>query len=174
MPPLIRVPSCLALVLACAGWFVSTPAWGETQTVFAVQAVIQHGCLIEGGGTQFGSLGFGTFPTTARGTANASLTPDGTVSLTCTPDTSVTMRIDGGQHYSGTRRLQHAAGSTAVPYRLYSDAGFHSEIGINSNITFTSSNRDLIAALPIFAQLTLPTGAAAGLYHDSLTITLEW
>lgn len=148
---------------------------------FTVSATITAGCLVNqqlppNGAVlgAIGSLDFGTASALSRETRTAALLTSATFRLSCTPGVPLTMRIDGGRQPDGERRLAHENVSETLAYRLYRDATLQATIGIDQPVAVdTSSNPDDIV-LPVWGSLDLPGNLPAGLYHDTLTITIEW
>ena len=142
---------------------------------FQVQAIIQNGCLVSGstGTPVFGTLNFGTQSTLSTQTVNASLVANASYQLNCTPNMSLTMSLDGGQNYSGGRRLARTGGGTLL-YQLYSDAAYQNAIGLNQAVTIASVGTGNNITLPIYGRLTLPGNARPGTYTDTVVVTLSW
>lgn len=78
---------------------------------------------------------------------------------------SLTMSLDGGQNYSGGRRLARTGGGTLL-YQLYSDAAYQNAIGLNQAVT--------IASVGTGNNITLPGNARPGTYTDTVVVTLSW
>lgn len=153
-----------------------TSVGAVTQQSFKVSATIVPGCSVTAGsGGVLGSLNFGTRTGVERGSVNTSFVPNGSLSIACTPGVTLSMSIDGGQHYSSVRRMQRASGTEVVAYRLYSNSSLaaNSEIGVNQAIPVTYSNSNNIA-LPLFGVALLTGFSPAGTYSDQLTVTLSW
>lgn len=166
--PLV-VPACLP-----------APAAAETSASFEVRARIVPGCEVNGSGVaagtslgQFGTLDFGTHSALSGDVVTAALLSTGGLGLRCTPGVSLTMRIDGGLHADATRNLAPAGGGAELPYRLYADAAYSSEIGINQPRAL-SFGEHADVALALHARLVLPGNVPADSYADTLTVTLSW
>ena len=86
---------------------------------------------------------------------------------------SLTMSLDGGQNYSGGRRLARPGGGTLL-YQLYSDAAYQNAIGLNQAVTIASVGTGNNITLPIYGRLTLPGNARPGTYTDTVVVTLSW
>jgi spore coat protein U-like protein len=151
-------------------------AQAVTTQSFLVAATITPGCSVTAGtGGVLGSLNFGTRSGVATGQVSTSFVPNGSLSIACTPGVSLSMSIDGGQHYASVRRMQRASGTDVVAYRLYSSSSLaaNSEIGVNQAIPVTYTNSNNIA-LPLFGVALLTGFSPAGTYSDQLTVTLSW
>ncbi|MBK5417977.1 Csu type fimbrial protein [Pseudomonas sp. TH31] len=144
--------------------------------------VIIAGCEVTNGASpgspvsDFGSLDFGQQGPTWTHPIKASLSDDasGKLNVACNPSvTGFTVTIDGGAHGDGTtRRLSN--GSQTLPYQLFLDAsGSQSySIGQQHNFAVTSAAR---IPIPVFGSVVANTRAVpAGVYTDTLTVTLDW
>lgn len=157
-------------------------AQAATTDDFEVSATIAAGCAVDGVGTSgqagtMGELDFGTDTTLSTATHTADLTASQTIVLRCTPGVALRMELGGGQHAAaGVRNMQFGPSTTnRLQYRLYSDVGMTSEIGVDQqrSIVVTTSNMNSVK-LPVFGRLTLPGGRQAGTYTDTLLVTLTW
>lgn len=148
------------------------------------QLVIIAGCEVRNGAggnpggpvRDFGVLDFGEQgPTWAHPlNANLSETGNGKLEVACnTSVTGFTVAIDGGAHGDGTtRRLSN--GSQTIPYRLFLDAAGSDSysIGQTRNFAVTSGTQ---VPIPVFGSVVANTRAVqAGVYTDTLTVTLNW
>lgn len=169
-----------SLWAACA-WtlpMLGLPAQADTSTSFAVRAVIESGCLVNGAlptadGGQWGSLDFGQHPATSEASVTASLVNSQTMVLQCTPGVALAMRVDGGLNNDGNRNLRRAGGSELLPYELYSDAALSQAILVEQNVALSYSDANDIR-LPLYGRVRLTGSASAGEYRDTLRVTLEW
>lgn len=166
----------------CAAAAAPHAAWAQTTASFQVSATIEAGCSVDGIGTggdagTMGVLDFGRDSSFSTATHTASLSGSQTFTLRCTPGVDLSMTIDGGENAAGGVRNLQLGSDTAsrLQYRLYSDAGFGDEIGINAStgIAVTTANMNDVR-LPVHARLTLPGGRPAGTYADTLLVVLEW
>lgn len=163
-----RIAGGLALLIG------SVNAWGLPTATFQVSASVVAGCVVSGSNPGvFGTLDFGTQSGVASSSVSTSFVQSSTINLACTPGTTVSMSIDGGSNYTTTRNLKLASFTNTVAYSLYSNASHASAIGVNSPITLNYSNANNIT-LPIYGVLQLPGPTRAGVYTDTLTVTLSW
>lgn len=123
-----------------------------------------------------GSLDFGQQGPTWTNPIKASLSDNtaGKLNVACNPSvTGFTVTIDGGAHGDGTtRRLSN--GSQTLTYHLFLDAsGSQSySIGQQHNFAVTSTGQ---IPIPVFGAVVANTRAVpAGVYTDTLTVTLDW
>ena len=163
--------------LAASAAFVQTVAGATipTKATFTVGATVQNGCLLSAAPTQttgivFGQISFSGMSALAVGTQTVAL--GASAQLQCTTGANVRLTLDAGQHALGLqRRLSN--GTAFVPYALsLTTAGNPpvlpgSEIGIAIGAT--------PQGLPLQASILLPgTGLPAGLYTDTVQVTVEW
>ncbi|WP_442954669.1 Csu type fimbrial protein [Pantoea sp. LMR881] len=160
----------LSLLLWSAGaWSITT-----SSTTFQVSASIVAGCVISG--TNIGVLGtldFGTQSGVATNSVSTSFVKSSTINLACTPGTTLSMTINGGNNYTSTRNLKLASSSNTLPYYLYTNAAHTNAIPVGQPVALTYSNANNIT-LPIYGLLQLPGSTRAGVYTDTLTVTLSW
>ncbi|PQP01679.1 MULTISPECIES: spore coat U domain-containing protein [Pseudomonas] len=126
--------------------------------------------------SDFGLLDFGIQGPTWTNPINANLSDagNGTLEVSCNPSvTGFTVTIDGGVHGDGaTRRLSN--GTQSIPYRLFLDAsgGDGYSIGQQRNFAVTDGGQ---IPIPVFGSVVANTSAVpAGVYTDTLTVTLDW
>lgn len=142
------------------------------------------GCEVTNGATRtvlgpdsdFGLLDFGQQGPTWSSPLNAAIssTGNGRLEVACNPAvTGFTVTIDGGMNGDGnTRRLSN--GRQTIAYRLFLDAsGSHSySIGQQHYFAVTSAAQ---IPIPVFGSVVANTSALpAGVYTDTLTVTLDW
>ncbi|AOE42496.1 spore coat protein U (plasmid) [Pantoea agglomerans] len=157
-------------------------AAGTLTGQLGIQVTISEGCTVgnnssSGTVNNWGSINFGTYADLANIIDGSMLGADGssTVTVTCTSGLSPTLTIDGGLHGSGTLRSM-SAGSTQIPYRLYSNAARSAEIPVNGSLALNADGTQ--QSIPIFGRI-LPsdqstTAPASGTYADTVTATLAW
>lgn len=175
----LSLPQWFALLLAVMSSDVASAA---TSASFQVSAAIVSGCAVDGLGMDgdaghIGQLDFGEGMALATTVHTANLAASQTIVLRCTPGTALTMTIGGGSHLaSGQRHLQRGSTSAdRLSYRLYRDAGFTQEIGVNQpqSISISTGNMNNVL-LPVHGRLTLPGNRVPGVYTDTLLVTLDW
>ncbi|NVZ71176.1 Csu type fimbrial protein [Pseudomonas costantinii] len=122
-------------------------------------------------------LDFGSQGPTWNNTLAAGVTDDGKapLSVSCNPSvvSSFTVTIDGGAHGDGTtRRLSN--GRQTIPYRLSADPLGQSTYSIGQQRNFVVT-RGMEVPIPVFGSVVANTRALpAGIYTDTLTVTLDW
>ncbi|MBV4457710.1 spore coat U domain-containing protein [Pseudomonas sp. COR58] len=124
----------------------------------------------------FGSLDFGRQGPTWDAPLKASIDQQGSgrLNVACNPSvTGFTVTIDGGAHGDGnTRRLSN--GRQTIPYQLFLDASGHQSYSIGQQHNFAVTSGAQIP-IPVFGSVVANTRALpAGVYTDTLTVTLDW
>lgn len=146
--------------------------------------VITASCQVSSGGSalstsaisDLGMLDFGQQGPTWVNPIKASLTDsaEGQLQVACNSSvTGFTVTINGGLNGDGsTRRLSN--GRQTIPYRLFVDASGSDSYSIGQQRNFAVSSGRRIP-IPVFGSVVANTRAVpAGVYTDTLTITLDW
>ncbi|MCX3308100.1 spore coat U domain-containing protein [Pantoea vagans] len=166
--------ACLTIARGLPLLIGSVNAWSLPTSTFQVTASIVAGCVISGTNTGvFGTLDFGTQSGVATSTVNASFVQSTSINLACTPGTTLSMSINQGSNFTTTRNLKLPNFTNTVSYTLFSNASRTTVIPVNQAVSLSYSNANNIT-LPIYGQLQLPGTARAGVYTDTLTVTLSW
>ena len=161
---------CAALAV-CIGWGMPVSLLAVTSQSFLVSATITPGCLVVTGGTNYGSLAFGSYSALATSTPSVALTSS--VVLQCTPGVALSMTVDGGLYNSSGRRMQLDSGTAKVAYQLFRDAALSQSLGISQSVSVAYSNANNIT-LPIYGRVQLPGNTPGGTYSDTLQVQLTW
>jgi len=94
--------------------------------------------------------------------------------VSCNPAVrAFTVTINGGTNPAGnTRRLSN--GGVLIPYQLSTDPAGRSNYGIGQQLSFSVSSAAQIP-IPIYGVVVAnPEALPAGVYRDTLTVTLDW
>lgn len=172
------------LLLTLGPLLVTSGAAHGTSTGF-IQArlVISAACQVSSSGTQatlvgnpgvldFGERGLG-WDQPLRSRVD-DLGGQGSLQISCTPEVrAFNVRINGGLNGSdGIRRLSN--GRELIPYQLAIDPGGNSRYGIGQARAFTISGTRQVP-IPIYGVVVAqPRALPAGLYRDTLRVTLDW
>jgi len=151
-----------------------------TSPSFSVSASVVRGCVVSGSTSQisgiaFGGINFGSHPALQSGAmqAMAGSTMGSQAKLVCTPGTAVQISIDGGQHVQGAQRRMSNGAGKYVPYSLELIQGAPALLAPNVPVGLVIAATPL--ALPVRGTATLPGAtAAAGIYADTVQVTLSW
>lgn len=155
-------------------------ATAPTSPVFSVSASVARGCVVFGdtgqvSGVAFGSINFGSHPALQPGAIQAmsGSTMGNQAKLVCTPGTAVQISIDGGQNRLGVQRRMSNGAGKYVPYNLELVQGVPAPLGPNVPVGLILDATPL--ALPVRGTAALPGAtAAAGIYSDTVQVTLSW
>ena len=153
-------------------------ARAELSDNFRVSAQVVPGCLVNDAPPDpalgaLGTLDFGVHSSLSTATVQATLVRDAGLVLACTPGTPLVLRVDGGEHFDGSRRLRLDA-SSLLPYRLYRQPGCIDEIPVGGDVPIDTTTSPDDIPIPIHGCVALPGNAAAGTYEDTLVLTLAW
>ncbi|MGN7740205.1 Csu type fimbrial protein [Pseudomonas sp. 22526] len=124
----------------------------------------------------FGLLDFGQHGPTWNTPLRASVSGSGSgrLGVACNPSvTGFTVTINGGLNGDGsTRRLSN--GRQTIAYRLFLDASGSDSYSIGQQRNFAVTSGAQIP-IPVFGSVVANTRALpAGVYTDTLTVTLDW
>ncbi|CAI8712783.1 putative secreted protein [Pseudomonas sp. IT-P44] len=170
------------LMAVGAGVLLTGGAQAAISGQIHARLTIIAGCEVTNGGSagspvsDFGTLDFGQQGPTWTSPIKARLGADGRgrLNVACTPSvTGFTVTIDGGTHGDGTtRRLSN--GSQTLPYQLFLDASGSQSYSIGQQHNFAVTSGAQIP-IPVFGSVVANTRAIpAGVYTDTLTVTLDW
>ena len=173
-----------ALLAAGALSLLAEPAYALVSGQIQARLTIIAGCEVNNGTRpdlpvgDLGSLDFGQQGPTWTNPIKASLSDNGsgsgTLNVACNPSvTGFTVTIDGGAHGDGaTRRLSN--GRQTLIYQLFLDASGTQGYSIGQQHNFAVTNAEQIP-IPVYGAVVANTRAVpAGVYTDTLTVTLDW
>lgn len=103
----------------------------------------------------------------------------GLIWLQCDANTPVRVSLDAGLYSGGnplSRQMESGAGGAPLRYNLYSDSSYSQVWGDGSRGTSIYSTSVGAASTNVILYGRIPPfqNVPAGIYQDSLTITLEW
>ncbi|WP_313456256.1 spore coat U domain-containing protein [Pseudomonas sp.] len=161
----------------------SSTVHGSTSGFIQARLVISAACQIESGDQPPATLGnpglidFGergpNWDTPLR-TRVDEAGGEGSLQISCTPEVrAFNVRINGGLNGDdGVRRLSN--GRVMIPYQLAVDPAGNSRYGIGQARAFTINSTAQIP-IPIYGVVVAqPRALPAGLYRDTLRVTLDW
>lgn len=146
--------------------------------------VITAGCQVSLGGALGGAservaiLDFGTQGPAWNAPSSSPLSSNnGALAIVCgspgNNPTQFAITIDGGAHGDGSARYM-SNGSHRIPYDLSADAVGHDRYSVGQQRTFTVGTGGA-TPVPIYGALPRNTRLMpAGLYRDTVTVTLNW
>jgi spore coat protein U-like protein len=147
--------------------FAGTEARAATATgSFNVQVTISSTCVV----TSATTLDFG-----AQGVLSANVDQTSTITITCTNTTPYNIGLNQGVNGSSVTTRQMKSGSALINYSLFQDAGRTVNWG-NTVGTDTVASTGTGSAQPftVFGRIPPQTTPAAGLYTDTITITVTF
>lgn len=155
-------------LLAASALFAG-PAFAQTATTqFNVQITITAECLINSAT----DLNFGS-----PGVIAADIDATSTITVQCTNGTPYDIGLDAGAGTGATvaARLMTGPGSETVTYSLYTDAA-HSDVWGNTiaTDTVTGTGTGSAQAFTVFGQVQAQSTPAAGVYNDTVTVTVTY
>ena len=163
--------ACWATLAVITGWGMPLSLPAVTSQTIQVSATIAAGCLVVGGGTNYGSLAFGSYSSLSTSTVSVALSSG--VTLQCTPGVTLSMSVNGGLYNASGRHMQLNSGSAQVAYQLFQDAALSQSLGISQSVSVAYSNAASIT-LPIYGRVQLPGNQPGGTYSDTLQVQLSW
>lgn len=160
---------------------LANAAGADTVGTIGVALTVTNACVVNGSAAvqaNGGQLGQITFPDQPGlfGDVNGELIATGTsgaLSVLCSPGAAPSLVVGPGSNdLAGARRLAH--NGTAVAYRLFSDAGRTTEITIGQRLSLPVATTTP-TLVPLYARVSsqgviLP----AGIYTDTVQVTLSW
>ncbi len=158
---------------------LAVPASIPTTAPMLVTASVVRGCIVSGAPQQtanvpFGRIDFGTHPAVGAASITALAGGGGLQArIECTPGTQASISANAGLHAQGTqRRLSNNAGQF-IPYALALAGAATAPLPPNTVVDLPLGAT--ATALPIVGTASLPgSGLAAGLYTDTVQVTLTW
>ena len=149
----------------------------QTSATFKVEATIENGCSLS---TVEQNINFGQHSALAQNKVNASIVNSTqTWNVRCTERLPVSIMLNGGDSFSNNqRRLKHASSNQYVPYQLFSTSNLSSQYVSGNSYALspaTTSNKVMNFAVYAVADLNNNNQSrAAGLYKDTVAITISW
>ncbi|HKS11606.1 MAG TPA: spore coat U domain-containing protein [Pseudomonas sp.] len=137
-----------------------------------ISSEVQPATLANPGMLDFGAQG-PSWTEPLRGRVDDAGGP-GSLQISCTPSVrAFSVRINGGMNGDGAiRRLSN--GRQLIPYQLATDPAGAGRYGIGQARNFTIRSADQIP-IPIYGVvIAQPQSLPAGLYRDTLRVTLDW
>ncbi|WP_232343440.1 Csu type fimbrial protein [Novosphingopyxis sp. YJ-S2-01] len=165
------------LIVCCLGAaYPAAESHAETAKSFRISADVVAGCsVLSDASGRWGLIDLGTVDGASPATVEAGLVSASGAGLAieCTPGVTAALSVDLGDHSSGgTRMLARSGGSGAIPYQLYAADGSTPWNLQPLPLQFGAgvSRR----SIPVRARATLTGAIPAGLYTDTVRVTLSW
>lgn len=175
------IKSIFVFTTGAAAIFAAQPASAGTASgTIGVSLTVSAACVVNGASAVAASFGSGGSIAFAAqpglfGDVDAQMVTSGgtALSVLCSPGVGPSLTLGAGAHdATGQRHLSN--GSSTVAYRLFSDSGRTTEVGIGQAIPLGTATSSPIS-VPIYARVNsngvvLP----AGNYTDTVQVTLAW
>ncbi|MCG6444338.1 Csu type fimbrial protein [Vibrio parahaemolyticus] len=167
------------VVMSCC----SSTVLADVTETFQVSATVDTGCLINGAvqeesATQVGQIGtldFGEHSSVYAAEVQGSVTYSSSLTLSCTPGIAMNVSLNGGLNSSdGVRKLKHSEEVTTVDYFLFQDLDYTQVLDIDTRYSVDTTQDPDNIQFPIWAKAIINGNEMAGIYMDTLTLTLEW
>lgn len=144
----------------------ATASAQTASTNMSVSSTLSASCSVAASALSFGSQV--PAPMTAAVDATA------TITATCTNLRPYTIGLDAGSGSGATESIRRMSGSAGtINYAIYSDAA-RTTIWGTGNAAVQQTGNGLAQPLTVYGRLPLQTGAAAGTYTDSVTVTITF
>lgn len=169
----------LSLVSAACLLAVSHISMAESLSgTLGARVVIGTGCsvtnTVTGSLADFGTVDFGShfvLPATNVDADNSGGATSG-IAVQCSTGQSYSIAIDGGAHYSTTRRM-FAGVTDYVSYSLYQDAARTIAWPVSTPVSLTGTGA--VQNIVVYGRIAGGHPVVAnGTYVDTLQVTLEW
>lgn len=177
MKPSYIVLISLGPLLVCPTANAAVSGHIQARLVISAACQISNTPAGEPVGGGLGLLDFGSQGPTWTRPINANLDEtagNGTLQVSCNPSVrAFTVSINGGSNNAGgVRRLSN--GRELIPYQLAADPSGTARYDIGQQRNFSISSAAQIP-IPIYgAVVAQPKALPAGIYRDTLMVTLDW
>ncbi|MER8466443.1 spore coat protein U domain-containing protein [Mesorhizobium sp. M1396] len=144
----------------------TTSAGTATTTNFTVNASVAANCLVTVQNIDFG----------AKGVLSANVDATGGVSVTCTSGTAYTVSLNGGTTNSAPTARKMSKGAETVTYGLYKDTARSQPWGDTATpgSTVPGTGNGLVQALTVYGRVPPQTTPSAGVYTDTVVVTITY
>lgn len=169
----IKVPLLPALiVLLCQAAIPS--AYSATLGITATLLPACTAGTTVGSNTTFGTLNFGNYATLSNAINVTSAQLAGSIRVNCVSGLSYKILMDGGTAGSVTARKMANTTNSAltVAYNLYTSAPRTTIWDNVTGLSGTGSGTD--QWYPVYGRMPMQTTPAAGVYTDTVNVTVSW
>lgn len=158
----------IAIAATTSFLFLENSAFSATDSdTFTSQIIIQADCQIVSTNT----LDFGT-----QGVLIANVDTTATFDVQCTNTTAYNLQLNQGTTVGGTVATRKMInGAATIDYRMYRDASHTLNWGVtNGTNTITGTGNGAAQTITIYGRVPIQTTPAAGIYTDTVTVTVEF
>ena len=159
------------LSICAVGLLVSQVSFGSTITAsMPISATVNNSCSA----VTASAIAFGNYNPLSSTPSDS----DGTIAVTCTNNTPFNVSLNGGTTTGGTIAARKLAGPDGadLSYNLYTDSGHNTVWGdgttgsvVSGTGTGSAVNETVYGAVPADQS-----GAVAGAYSDTVTVSVEY
>ncbi len=170
----IRLGVCLVLCAACGGIYADT---AKPSAQLKVSATIVPGCLLSNVEQH---IFFNKRPATVQTKVTVQISNTSqSWNIRCTEKISVTIKLSNGENFLNNHwRMKHQSQDEYIPYLFYQDSSAQVEYKAGEAVSLaatTAQERTLQFLILAVADLNNDNQArSAGVYKDSVTITIAW
>ena len=179
----MAAPVQLSVLLAASALWVTGAQAAMLNGQIQARLVIMASCQVSSGAgaadenrlDHLGTLSFGSRGPTWDTPVEALLEGnESNLKVICNPAVrGFSVSIDGGNHGNGTTR-QLSNGRKMIPYRLYLDAAGSNSYSIGQQHNFVVAGGGQVP-IPVYGMVMSNSNALrAGVYRDTLRVTLDW
>jgi len=136
----------------------------DTSASFDVKAVVVSNCLVATEPVNFGS----------HGVLGSNIDSTGSVLVKCTPATDYTIRLDGGGADAAPTARQMIKGAEAITYGLYRNGARDQPWGDTEGTTAAGSGNGGFQTHVVYGRVPPQTTPTAGLYTDTVVVTVDY
>lgn len=134
----------------------------RTSANFTVLATVAKNCLVSTADVNFGS----------HGILNSNISAAGAVNLTCTKGTNYAVALEAGAVPANQRMMKNGAHS--VSYALYQNPQHTQLWGSAPGETASGAGSGNVASLPVYGLVPPQNTPPAGVYKDTVVITVTY
>lgn len=163
-----------ALFAALLGGSYASHAASKTATL-GVTATLLPACTagsVSSGAVSFGTLNFGTYLTLDSAVSMVSQAGSGALRINCLNNTPYRVLISAGGSGSVANRSMTGPSAKTLRYNLYTDAAYTTVWNDSTGVSRTGNGQD--QWLPVYGRVPAQTVPLAGVYTDTLTVTISW
>lgn len=160
----------------CVSFFVNADTITAPNST-TINLTIINSCKLNGatGPTtiNLGTLNFGSVSGLTTNIDSQTLGING-IRVSCTPGTPIAIKINQGLHGTGTTRyMRKPAPSVNLSYQVYTDEARTQPWNNNLGLSHSFTNNTEVS-FPIYGRVFAQTTPSAGVYTDTLTVTVEY
>lgn len=147
------------------------------QATLGVSANVAAACeagigSASGGGVDFGKLDFGSQSILSRDVMVVGQANNGAIRIKCANSVTYTVLLDGGQNGSATDRYLVNDKGDRIKYKLYTDSSHAMPWNDTTGSSGVGNGQE--NWLPIYGVIPAQATPSAGIYTDTIKVTINW